>query len=128
MNLHKQNFVCWPSVGPQDIQQTYIHTYIHTYLFVCDICAIAFTYKGGSFLYLTRCISKGIDSLCSVFLLCVCDNTPICSGGLAQKQYLMQCHVNNKAHVINCCACRDAEGFSYGCAHAQQPCGSYIPP
>ena len=31
MNLHKQNFVCWPSVGPQDIKQTYIHTYIHTY-------------------------------------------------------------------------------------------------
>ena len=28
MNLHKQNFVCWPSVGPQDIKQTYIHTYI----------------------------------------------------------------------------------------------------
>ena len=27
MNLHKQNFVCWPSVGPQDIKQTYIHTY-----------------------------------------------------------------------------------------------------
>ena len=26
MNLHKQNFVCWPSVGPQDIKQTYIHT------------------------------------------------------------------------------------------------------
>ena len=32
MNLHKQNFVCWPSVGPQDIKQTYIHTYIHTYV------------------------------------------------------------------------------------------------
>ena len=28
MNLHKQNFVCWPSVGPQDIKQTYIQTYI----------------------------------------------------------------------------------------------------
>ena len=28
MNLHKQNFVCWPSVGPQDIKQTYIHTYM----------------------------------------------------------------------------------------------------
>ena len=28
MNLHKQNFVCWPSVGPQDIKQTYIHTCI----------------------------------------------------------------------------------------------------
>ena len=24
MNLHKQNFVCWPSVGPQDIKHTYI--------------------------------------------------------------------------------------------------------
>ena len=32
MNLHKQNFVCWPSVGPQDIKQTYIHTNIHTYI------------------------------------------------------------------------------------------------
>ena len=35
MNLHKQNFVCWPSVGPQDIKQTYIHTYIHTYTPLC---------------------------------------------------------------------------------------------
>ena len=26
MDLHKQNFVCWPSVDPQDIKQTYIHT------------------------------------------------------------------------------------------------------
>ena len=34
MNLHKQNFVCWPSVGPQDIKQTYIHTYIHTLNFI----------------------------------------------------------------------------------------------
>ena len=25
---HKQNFVCWPSVGPQDINHK--HTYIHT--------------------------------------------------------------------------------------------------
>ena len=31
MNLHKQNFVCWPSVGPQDIKETYIRTYMHTY-------------------------------------------------------------------------------------------------
>ena len=29
MMSHKQNFVCWPSVGPQDIKHTYIHTYIH---------------------------------------------------------------------------------------------------
>ena len=29
MNLHEQNSVCWPPVGPQDIKQTYIHTYIH---------------------------------------------------------------------------------------------------
>ena len=36
MNLHKQNFVCWPSVGPQDIKQTYIHTYIHTMLKLAD--------------------------------------------------------------------------------------------
>ena len=25
MISHKQNFVCWPSVGPQDIKHTYIH-------------------------------------------------------------------------------------------------------
>ena len=30
MNLHEQNFVCWPSVGPQDIK--HIHTYTHTYI------------------------------------------------------------------------------------------------
>ena len=26
MNLHKQKYVCWPSVGPKDIKQAYIHT------------------------------------------------------------------------------------------------------
>ena len=24
-SLHEQNFVCWPSGGPKDIKQTYIH-------------------------------------------------------------------------------------------------------
>ena len=40
MNLHKQNFVCWPSVGPQDIKQTYIHTYIKNLCFWDSICLL----------------------------------------------------------------------------------------
>jgi len=28
VDLHEQNSVCWPPVGPQDIKQTYIHTYV----------------------------------------------------------------------------------------------------
>ena len=41
MNIHKQNFVCWPLVGPQDIKQTYIHTYSSSIL--GDLCK----YKSG---------------------------------------------------------------------------------
>ena len=40
MNLHKQNFVCWPSVGPQDIKQTYIHTYTSSRCACAAVCCV----------------------------------------------------------------------------------------
>ena len=39
MNLHKQNFVCWPSVGPQDIKQTYMQFQIGKARQIWSFCA-----------------------------------------------------------------------------------------